>query len=180
MYIDNFKYHLSTLRHSPRETRTSRGQSPSAVVINTRIHVFPRAAGRIETSTVLVRSSSRLSTNSPETLEGVVAQAEDAALLVSESGTILFANDRACRLLKYALGELDGLSVELLVPKRFRLAHVGYRLRFMDDQSRRPMGAGLELFALCKDGSERPVDISLIPARRGLENLMVVTIEDRA
>lgn len=121
-----------------------------------------------------------LSDDPPETLEGVVAQAPDAALLVSESGTILFANELACRLLKYAPGELHGLSVELLVPKRSRLAHVGHRLRFTDDRRRRPMGAGLALFALCKNGSERPVDISLIPAQRGLDTLMVVTLQERA
>lgn len=42
------------------------------------------------------------------------------------------------------------------------------------------MGAGLELFALCKNGSERPVDISLIPAQRGLDTLMVVRLQERA
>jgi protein-histidine pros-kinase len=102
-----------------------------------------------------------------------------AALLVSEAGTILFANDHACRLLEYAPGELHGLSVELLVPTRFRLAHVGHRLRFTDDRRRRPMGAGLQLSALCKNDSELPVDISLIPVQRGLETLVVVTIQER-
>lgn len=42
------------------------------------------------------------------------------------------------------------------------------------------MGANLELSALCNDGSERAVDISLIPAQRGLETLTVVTIQERA
>lgn len=58
---------------------------------------------------------------------------------------------------QYAAGELRGLKVELLIPERFRLAHIGHRLRFTDDRRTRSMGAGLALCALCKDGSERPV-----------------------
>lgn len=111
------------------------------------------------------------------TLESVLAQAADAALLVSEAGTIVFANDRACTLFKYSPGELHGQSLELLVPHRNRLAHIAHRLRFTDDRRTRPMGEGLELFALCKDGSERRVDISLRPVRRGLEALVVATIQ---
>ncbi|MBS0420985.1 MAG: PAS domain-containing protein [Proteobacteria bacterium] len=113
------------------------------------------------------------------TLESVLAQAADAALIVNESGTVLFASDHACQALKYAPGELHGQSVELLIPERFRLAHIGHRLRFTDDRRTRPMGAGLQLFALCKDGSECRVDVSLNPVQRGLETLIVVTIHVR-
>jgi hypothetical protein len=76
---------------------------------------------------------------SSATLESVLAQAADAALL--------FANEQACHVLKYRAGELHGQSVELLIPDRYRLAHIGHRLRFSDDRRTRPMGAGLELFA---------------------------------
>jgi protein-histidine pros-kinase len=78
--------------------------------------------------------------------------------------------------LKYAPGELHGQRVELLIPDRHRLAHIGHRLRFTDDRRTRPMGAGLELMALCKDGSELRVDVSLSPVQRGLETLNVATI----
>ena len=79
-------------------------------------------------------------------------------------------------MLKYNAGELQGLSIELLMPNRYRLAHIGHRLRFTDDRRTRPMGAGLELFALCKDGCEQRVEVSLRPAQRGLETLIVATI----
>ena len=112
-------------------------------------------------------------------LESVSVRAGEATLVVDESGTILFASDQACRLLKYAAGELHGRSVELLIPQRFRLAHIGHRLRFTDDRRTRQMGTGLGLLALCKDDSELPVDISLNPVQRGLETLTVLVIQLR-
>lgn len=102
--------------------------------------------------------------------------ASDAVVVVGESGTILFANHLVGHLLGYAPGELQGQSVERLMPERFRMQHIGHRLRFTDDRRTRPMGAGLELFALCKDGSERRVEISLNPVQRGLETVVVAVI----
>lgn len=116
---------------------------------------------------------------SPAILDSVLSQAADAALVVDESGTVLFASDQACHLLKYAAGELHGQSLELLIPGRYRLAHIGHRLRLTDDRRTRPMGAGLDLFVLCKDGSERQVDVSLNPVQRGLETLIVAIIQLR-
>ena len=117
---------------------------------------------------------------SPTILKSFLAQESSAALVVAESGTVLFANDQACQVFKYAASELLGLSVELLIPHRYRLAHIGQRLSFMDDRRTRPMGAGLELVALCKDGSECPVDIALNPIPYGLQTLIVATIRMRA
>jgi protein-histidine pros-kinase len=117
--------------------------------------------------------------HSSTALERILAHSADASLVVDESGTVLLANDQACQLLQYAAGELNGQRVEFLIPDRFRLAHIGHRLRFMDERRTRPMGAGLELVALCKDGSERRVDISLNPVQRGLETLIVATIRMR-
>lgn len=102
-----------------------------------------------------------------------------ATLLVDESGTVISATDPACRLLGYDPGELDGQCVELLMPERFRLAHIGMRLRFADEQRMRPMGSGLRLCAVRKDGAEIAVDISLMPMRRGLQTLMLLAIQAR-
>jgi PAS domain S-box-containing protein len=114
---------------------------------------------------------------SPEFLQGIDC-APDASVVVGESGTILYANQQVTQLLGYSLGEIYGQSVELLMPERFRLSHIGHRLRFTDDRRTRPLGAGRQLFVLCKDGSERPVEISLSPVQRGLETLVVAVIRD--
>jgi PAS domain S-box-containing protein len=142
------------------------------------ISVLTRRSHRNENFTLL-QSNDNLLMHLPADLETLLMQAGDCALIVGESGSILFATDQACRLLKYAPGALDGQTVESLVPERYRIAHISHRLRFTDERRMRPMGTGLPLVALCKDGAELPVDISLNPVQRGLVTLTVVEIQVR-
>lgn len=115
-----------------------------------------------------------------ELLQRVLDCVPDAMVLVDESGAIVVANRQTCELLGYAASELQGQSVELLVPERFRLAHIGHRILFTDDRRRRPMGAGHGLFARCKDGSELSVAISLNCLPHGLQTLTVAAIRAAA
>lgn len=117
--------------------------------------------------------------STPEPLQALLDSASEAMLIVDQSGAILAMNQHALDLFGYAPGELEGQSVELLVPVRLRLQHIGYRLSFTDDFRMRPMGAGRELFARCKDGSERPVAISLRSVQHGLKTLTLVAVRVR-
>ena len=81
--------------------------------------------------------------------------------MVDSSGRIVDANPEAERLFGYSLEEMEGQSVELLVPEAARDRHVRHRDRYADQGARRPMGVGVELTALRKDGTEFPVEISL-------------------
>ncbi|MGB7588999.1 MAG: PAS domain S-box protein, partial [Solirubrobacterales bacterium] len=85
----------------------------------------------------------------------------DAMVGVDRQGQIVHANDQAEQLFGYSREELLGQPVELLVPERFRKGHTGHRTAYFESPRTRPMGAGIELFAVRKNGSEFPAEISL-------------------
>jgi len=80
---------------------------------------------------------------------------------IDDNGLIIYVNAQVSVMFGYDADELIGQSIEVLLPQRFRAAHVRERHRFVDAAASRPMGMGLELAGLRKDGSELPVEISL-------------------
>jgi PAS domain S-box-containing protein len=89
--------------------------------------------------------------------------APDAIVEVDESGRILLMNAVTESLFGYTREELVGQPVEILIPQAFRGSHVAKRTGYWHKPVTRPMGRGLTLYALRKDGSQFPVEISLSP-----------------
>ncbi|RYZ20067.1 MAG: PAS domain-containing sensor histidine kinase, partial [Chitinophagaceae bacterium] len=57
--------------------------------------------------------------------------------------------------------ELVDKPIETLIPRRYEHNHLAHRERYNQHPERRSMGVGRDLFALKKDGSEFPVEVSL-------------------
>src|SRR3569833_2386118 len=115
---------------------------------------------------------------SSELVRRVLDSAPDAMVIIDRQGVIGFANRQVESLFGHGAGSLVGQKVEVLLPERFRVRHIGHRSGYVENTRVRPMGTGLDLFALRKDGSEFPVEISLSPAQDDTRELFVASIRD--
>jgi len=86
-----------------------------------------------------------------------------ALIMVDRRGRIVLVNTQTERLFGYPRQELVGQPIELLVPQRLRGGHSRLRDSFTDAPSARAMGAGRDLYAQRRDGTEFPVEIGLNP-----------------
>jgi PAS domain S-box-containing protein len=93
--------------------------------------------------------------------EALFNHASIGIILVNREGNIVVINPFANKQFGYTNSELIGKKIEVLIPQRFQKAHVGHRAGFEKKPENRSMGTGLDLFALRKDGTEFPIQISL-------------------
>lgn len=108
----------------------------------------------------------------------VLELAPDGIIVVDKAGSITFVNDQADKMFAYEQDELLGKPVEGLIPERYRSVHVGHRADYAAEPRTRPMGIGLELYGLRKDGVEFPVEIALSPTRTRGELTVTAIIRD--
>lgn len=87
--------------------------------------------------------------------------APDGVAVVDDEGYIRAVNPKIEQLFGWAADDLVGEPVEKLLPERLRNAHQGHRSAWMRAPQDRPMGVGMELLGLHKDGTEFPVEVSL-------------------
>ena len=112
---------------------------------------------------VTAKQSSDRSMHAEQRFRALMESAPDAIVVVDETGTIVLVNARTEAVFGYPRGDLLGKSVEVLIPDRHRAAHLAHRGAYQSAPALRPMGAGLELHALRRDGAQIPVEISLSP-----------------
>jgi len=108
----------------------------------------------------------------------IFAGAPDGILVVDQSGQIVATNGRASDQFGYDKGELAGTSLEALVPPQFRGKHADLRAQFDPAAGWRPMGAGLAISGVRKDGTEFPIEISLAALDGGQDTYVVASVRD--
>ena len=108
-------------------------------------------------------SEARELVNAALEFRGLLEAAPDAILKVDQTGCILMMNAVTESLFGYTREELLGKSIEMLVPQASRGTHVAQRAGYWNHPVTRPMGRGLTLYAVRKNGSQFPVEISLSP-----------------
>jgi hypothetical protein len=111
-------------------------------------------------------------------LEEMLDATPDGIVMAGHDGRIRYANRAAAALFGYRPDELIGATVEQLVPGCLRAQHVADRNAYVEDPQPRPMGLGLRLQGLRRDGAEVPVEISLAPMTRDSEQAVVTVIRE--
>ena len=109
---------------------------------------------------------------------GLLESAPDPMVIVNAKGEIVLVNSQTEQMFGYQRQELLGKPIEILIPARFAGRHPGARNSFFEKAQPRAMGAGAELYAVRRDGTEFPVEISLSPLRTEGEMLVSSAIRD--
>ena len=99
-------------------------------------------------------------------------------VIIEESGHIRQVNHRAEQMFGYSADELITMTVDQLLPPRFREMHELHRQVFFLNPRTRLMGQGQELFALHRDGHEIPVDVGLSYLESGGEKYACAVVLD--
>ncbi|GGO77127.1 PAS domain-containing sensor histidine kinase [Nocardioides deserti] len=108
----------------------------------------------------------------------LIEAAPDPTVIVDADGVVVMSNRQVDRVFGYEPGELVGCPVERLVPERFRHGHVAQRAGYVAAPVVRGMGQGRELYAVHRDGTEFPVEISLSPIETDDGTLVAAAVRD--
>ncbi|MEO5681280.1 MAG: PAS domain-containing sensor histidine kinase [Chitinophagaceae bacterium] len=93
--------------------------------------------------------------------EALFNNASMGIVVVDNQASIRSINPFALGLFGYTVTEILGRPIETLIPQRYHHHHVKDRNDYIANPKSRPMGLGLDLFGIKKNGSEFPVEVSL-------------------
>ncbi|RFC53367.1 sensor histidine kinase [Brumimicrobium aurantiacum] len=114
-----------------------------------------------------------------EKFQKIFEHSNEGLLVVNSAGVIETLNPKLLSLFGYDnKEELLGQKLEVLIPMRYAKTHVHQRKVYNDAPSNRSMGAGRDLKALRKDGSEFPVEISLSHYQENGETKSIAFVVD--
>ena len=110
--------------------------------------------------------------------EALFYHASIGIVVTNQEGKIVNFNKYAEEQFGYSREEVMGQPVELLVPQSRHHAHLQHRKNFYQHPSPRTMGAGRDLFAVKKDGTKFPVEVSLSYYKISKETFVISFVID--
>jgi PAS domain S-box-containing protein len=109
-----------------------------------------------------------------EKLDRLLGSMPDALVIVNAEGKIVGSNEHTEKLFGYSDRELQGESMALLVPERFRKNQRQYYAAYFSHRGGRVPEMTMELCGLHKDGREFPIEVSTKPLA-GEKGLLVTS-----
>lgn len=96
-----------------------------------------------------------------EMLDALFKNATEGIIVTGPDAGIVMINPKAEIMFGYTKDDLLSKKIETLIPVRYAKKHIKYRDGYMETPHARGMGIGMDLYALRKDGTEFPVEVSL-------------------
>lgn len=116
--------------------------------------------------------------NETNRFEALFNHASMGIVVINSTGSIQSVNPFALKLFGYSSDEIIDMPIEVLIPQRYHLRHVDHRKNYIRRPGNRPMGVGLDLFAVKKNGTEFSVEISLGNYQNNGEQNVIAFISD--
>jgi len=116
--------------------------------------------------------------NKSDQFEALFNYATIGIVVTDHSGIIINFNKFAEIQFGYSWDEVIGQAVEMLIPGNLHGVHVGHREDFYHHPEPRRMGEGRDLYALRKDGTEFPVEVSLSHYEIDVETFVIAFVVD--
>ncbi len=110
--------------------------------------------------------------------EALFNYASMGIVVVNSQGIILSVNPFALNLFCYSIDEIIDKPIEILIPKRFHHRHVDHKEQYTQSPKSRPMGLGMGLFGVKKDGNEFAVEVSLGTYEKDGDKNVIAFISD--
>ena len=96
-----------------------------------------------------------------EQFRSIIGSANDAIILADSKSTIISWNKGAEKIFGYQEAEVLNQNLNMIIPKKYREAHVKGTARFITTKVPKVIGQTVELQGLHKNGKEIPVELSL-------------------
>lgn len=125
-----------------------------------------------------VKEAEKMTAQDEQRFLALLEHASMGIVEVNHLGEINNVNPFALKLFGYTEQEVLNKKIELLIPPRFHTRHTKHRDDYIHHPRSRPMGAGMDLFAVKKDGTEFPVEVSLSSYTRNNEQYAIAFISD--
>ena len=176
--IENQEYRLLEQRSKTREKRVKVGFYLALGATLLALVGFVLAPLDVRAAVRQRNQAQATQQESDSTAHALFDAAAQAIFMVDQAGTIVMANPATLNMFGYTSEELQGKSIDLLLPERLRGAHVQHRAQYFSNPQNRPMGMGMDLQAHRKDGSDFFAEISLSHIDTSKGTLAVAFVTD--
>lgn len=125
-----------------------------------------------------MKTATKVADDTNEVLSTVLDAAPVGFILINNDGRIRHFNKHAEMMFGFSKDEIFDKNIEVLLPGQFRESHVAIRNDYIAKPGPRMMGAGRELYAQRKNGSQFPIEIGLGPVNiNGEAHVTAVVID---